>query len=50
LATATNPARLMGLADRGSIEAGRRADVVALDPDDRVVGVWVRGQPAHGLS
>ncbi len=50
LATATNPARLMGLADRGSIEAGRRADVVALDPDDRVVGVWVSGQPAHGAS
>ena len=32
-AASTNPARLLGLADRGAIEAGRRADLVALDPD-----------------
>jgi N-acetylglucosamine-6-phosphate deacetylase len=28
---ATNPARLLGLNDRGSIEVGKRADLVALD-------------------
>ena len=43
LATATNPARLIGLADRGTIEAGRRADLVALDPDDQVRSVWANG-------
>lgn len=44
LATATNPARLIGAADRGAIEAGRRADLVALDHEDRVVDVWLAGR------
>lgn len=32
-AAATVPARLLGLADRGRLEAGRRADLVLLTPD-----------------
>jgi N-acetylglucosamine-6-phosphate deacetylase len=35
----------MGLADRGSLSAGRRADLVALDRDQRVIAVWQGGVP-----
>lgn len=45
MATSTNPAALMGLADRGAIVAGRRGDIVALDDSHAVVGVWLEGQP-----
>ncbi|MCP3934616.1 MAG: amidohydrolase family protein [Actinomycetia bacterium] len=45
LATSTNPAALMGLADRGAIVAGLRADLVALDPRETVIGVWRCGEP-----
>ncbi len=45
------PARLLGLADRGRLEAGRRADVVVWDPEarpgTRVVATWVAGRLAH---
>ena len=44
MATAT-PASCMGLADRGSLSAGRRADLVALDRDLRVIAVWQGGAP-----
>lgn len=40
---ATNPARLLGLNDRGSIEVGKRADLVALDPDLNVKATFVGG-------
>ncbi len=42
-AASTTPARLLGLADRGTIEVGRRADLVALDADWRIRHVWVAG-------
>lgn len=47
-AAATNPAALLGLADRGRIETGLRADLVELDGDYRVrrvmrAGAWVSG-------
>lgn len=42
-AASTNPARLLGLADRGTIATGRRADLVALTPDLQVEQVWVGG-------
>ena len=49
-AASTTPARLLGLADRGAIEPGRRADLVALDGVGtgawRVSAVWVQGQPS----
>ncbi|MDQ1385258.1 MAG: N-acetylglucosamine-6-phosphate deacetylase, partial [Actinomycetota bacterium] len=41
-----NPARVLGLADRGRIASGARADLVALDPDTLAVrAVWVAGRP-----
>jgi N-acetylglucosamine-6-phosphate deacetylase len=42
-----NPARLLGVADeRGSIEVGKRADLVALDTHGKVALTLVAGQPA----
>ncbi len=42
-AASTNPARLMGCTDRGAIEVGRRADLVALDVALGIAGVWLHG-------
>lgn len=39
----TNPARLLGCADRGTIEVGQRADLVALDHRLQIAGVWLAG-------
>jgi N-acetylglucosamine-6-phosphate deacetylase len=41
--TATVAARYLGLSDRGSIEPGAHADLVALDADLVVRQVWVEG-------
>jgi N-acetylglucosamine-6-phosphate deacetylase len=46
-AASTVPARVLGLHDRGAIEAGRRADLVALDADLRVESVWIGGVAAQ---
>jgi N-acetylglucosamine-6-phosphate deacetylase len=43
----TTPARLLGLDDRGALEAGRRADVVVLDATLHVVATFVSGELAH---
>jgi N-acetylglucosamine-6-phosphate deacetylase len=41
-----NPARVLGLNDRGRITAGARADLVALDPHTFAVrAVWLGGRP-----
>lgn len=42
-AASTVPARLLGLHDRGRIEVGARADLVALTADLAVEQVWVGG-------
>lgn len=41
------PAQMLGLTDRGRIEAGLRADFIILDAQDRVVASFVAGQPAY---
>ena len=46
----TAPAAALGLTDRGTIEAGRRADLVLIDDSGAVphiAGVFVAGRPAH---
>ncbi|MEM1301103.1 MAG: alpha-D-ribose 1-methylphosphonate 5-triphosphate diphosphatase [Pseudomonadota bacterium] len=40
----SDPARVMGLADRGVLAPGDRADLVVLSPDYRVVGTMVAGR------
>ena len=45
IAASTNPARLLGLDDQGVIEAGKRADLVALTPANEIEQVWLAGQP-----
>jgi N-acetylglucosamine-6-phosphate deacetylase len=42
-AASTRPAELLGLADRGAIAPGRRADLVALSPDLELEQLWVGG-------
>jgi N-acetylglucosamine-6-phosphate deacetylase len=44
VAASTTPAGLLGLHDRGRIEVGRRADLVALDADMHVSAVWSGGR------
>jgi alpha-D-ribose 1-methylphosphonate 5-triphosphate diphosphatase len=41
---ATRPARAAGLADRGELKPGQRADVVALRPDGSVLAAMVAGR------
>jgi len=43
-AASSNPARLMGLGDRGTIEVGRRADLVELSAGCSIEHVWVAGE------
>jgi alpha-D-ribose 1-methylphosphonate 5-triphosphate diphosphatase len=45
---ATNPANAAGLTDRGSIEAGKRADIVLVEPTERkLVATIAGGHLAH---
>ncbi|WP_264813673.1 amidohydrolase family protein, partial [Acetobacter lovaniensis] len=39
-----NPARYLGLHDRGTLHAGKRADFVVMDNALTVQEVWVAGQ------
>jgi N-acetylglucosamine-6-phosphate deacetylase len=47
-AAATNPARLLGLHDRGTIEIGNRGDLVGLSDAMAVDAVWIAGVLARG--
>ncbi len=40
----TNPAKLLGLDDRGSIEVGKRADLVGLDAEGNVAFTMIGGE------
>jgi N-acetylglucosamine-6-phosphate deacetylase len=42
----TNPARALGLADRGALRPGLRADLLLIDPDDHTIITVVRGGSA----
>jgi N-acetylglucosamine-6-phosphate deacetylase len=48
--TATFAARYLGIADRGTIEAGAHADLVALDADLVLRQVWVEGEPVNAAT
>lgn len=48
IAASSTPARILGLVDRGRIEPGARADLVALREDLAVESVWIGGQPLRG--
>ena len=39
-----NPAKVLGLSDRGEIAQGKRADLVVVDSSDRVVQTWSAGE------
>ncbi len=45
IAASTNPARLLRSKDRGVVEVGRRADLVALSPTHEIEQVWLAGEP-----
>ncbi|CAM3295435.1 MULTISPECIES: N-acetylglucosamine-6-phosphate deacetylase [Paenibacillus] len=48
LAASTNPARKIGIDDRtGSLEAGKLADVLLLDHELGLQGVWIQGTRKH---
>ncbi|HZU72568.1 MAG TPA: amidohydrolase family protein [Acidimicrobiales bacterium] len=47
-AASATPAGLLGLEDRGAVEAGRRADLVALSGDLTPVATWVGGEQVWG--
>jgi N-acetylglucosamine-6-phosphate deacetylase len=50
-AASTNPSDLLGCPDRGAIEVGRRADLVALDPETlRCRTTWIRGEQVGGIE
>ncbi len=43
LMAATNPAQVLGIADRGRLEAGCRADLIVLDPGMNLKAVFIGG-------
>ncbi|WP_435052783.1 amidohydrolase family protein, partial [Faecalibaculum rodentium] len=46
-AVTLNPAKMMGVDDRkGSLQAGKDADIVVLNSDYDVVACWCRGKKA----
>jgi N-acetylglucosamine-6-phosphate deacetylase len=45
-----NPARVLGLSDRGELEIGRRADLVLLDSSQRVAMTLIGGHVAYASS
>lgn len=45
--SSTNPAKLYGLNDRGSIEVGKRADLILFEMDDsklKIIKTFVNGE------
>ena len=44
--SAANPAKLLGLDDRGTIEVGKRADLVGVDASGNIVFTMIGGKMA----
>ncbi|HTW88882.1 MAG TPA: N-acetylglucosamine-6-phosphate deacetylase [Candidatus Binataceae bacterium] len=44
---ATNPAAVLGIADRGRLEPGARADLIVLDSELRLKAVFIGGRELH---
>lgn len=42
-----NPARELGLNDRGTLEPGKRADITVFDEDFRILGTYVKGSAVY---
>ena len=42
-----NPARELGLTDRGTLEPGKRADITVFDEDFRILGTYVKGSAVY---
>jgi N-acetylglucosamine-6-phosphate deacetylase len=49
-AVTATPARMLGLADRGQLAEGMRADLCHMDSNLRVAGVWASGRSVRGGS
>ena len=47
-AATSNPAAMMGLEDRGRLEAGKRADIVLMEDSGRIAGAIVTGDILFG--
>lgn len=45
LAATARPAQVLSLRGAGELTPGARADLVLLDPEHRLVGVWAAGEP-----
>lgn len=43
----SNPAKALGLADRGEIAVGKRADLIVVNDRDRIVHTFCAGQSVH---
>ena len=49
-AATSTPARMLGLADRGRLAVGLRADLCHLSSELDLLGVWAQGRPGRSLS
>jgi len=46
--TSQTPANYMGLSDRGSLDIGKRADIIVMNKDLEILQVYVSGKKLYG--